>query len=355
MFTNLRENVNGATALLKIVLALPLLALMLPTDALSQQIKSPGTWTPVCNSGGDALACLPEAREGAAAAQVANQIIVSHGFSGGDTNDTRIYDIDTDTWSDPLPVPAPAAYRSELAGASHGNKLYAVGGRNGGCISVTGLVCSDLEVYDPVANAWSALAPMPTARAGLAAVVVGDTLVALGGRTGSSPNSGTALDCVEAYNIAADTWSPACGTLGALAPMPVPTGDTFAVAHGGEIFVIGGYDGGARDDVQIYDVTQDVWFQGMTMPSPRANLALGKCGKVILALGGQAGSNLDTVEAYDIPSDTWITLLLNPMPTVKSEHGAVSHGGQVFAIGSGIFGASTPEFEALKCSSLFRR
>src|SRR2546422_2778457 len=120
--------------------------------------------------------------------QIDNQLIVSHGFSSvsGDSNDTRIYDIDTNTWFNPAPVPLPTAIRSELAGADHGGLHYAIGGR-GICTFSLGGGCADLEVYDPVTNAWASLPPMLTPRAGLAAAVVGDTLFAIGGRAGPPP------------------------------------------------------------------------------------------------------------------------------------------------------------------------
>lgn len=340
--------------------------LILPNDAFAGKIKSPGTWTGLCGLPGG-IACLLEPREGAGTSQIANQIIVSHGFSAGDTNDTRIYDIDTDTWFDPAPVP-PFARRSELAAVAHGHLHYAVGGR-GICAFSVGGVCRDLEVYDPVMNTWTSLSPMPTARAGLAAVVVGNTLFALGGRTGTVPGSGVPLGCVEAYDIATDTWSAPCGAPGTLAPMPIPVMDTAAIAHGNEIFVIGGARGPdpvvlgipLSDDVQIYNVAHDIWSLGTPMLTPRANLGLGKCGNVIIADGGRTDSaflgsaaNVATVEAYAIPMDAWTTPL-TPMPTARSEHGSASHGDFVYAIGSGIFGVSSSSHEALSCSSLFRK
>lgn len=335
-------------------------AMLLPGWALASHIKSPGTWTPPCTPGGGGpeLACMPEGREGFVMVQVGNQLIVTHGLQsgGGDSNDTRIYDIDTDTWFDPAPVP-PFAIRSELAGAEHGDLVYAVGGRGICAVSLLG-VCADLEVYDRVANAWASLPPMPTPRAGLGAAVVGDTLFALGGRTGAVPGSGLPLPSAEAYDIDAGIWIP-------VAPMPIPAMDTAAVAKGGKIYVIGGAGGPdpvgpLLDTVQIYNVAKNTWTLGAPMPTARANLALATCGNVILALGGRTGpavlgaaGNTATVEAYEISKNAWVTGL-TPMPTAKSEHGAVTHGNLLYATGSGIFGAAQSPHEALTCSSLFR-
>jgi hypothetical protein len=359
---------RSKACLISVLLALAVTLVVL-TDALANHIKSPGTWTPPCTpaGAGASLACMPEGREGAVTVAVDNHIIVTHGFSSvaGDSNDTRIYDIATDTWSNPAPTPAPAAFRSELAGAEHGDLVYAVGGR-GLCSFSVGGVCADLEVYDRVSNAWAGLPPMPTPRAGLAAAVVGNKLYAIGGRTGTVPGSGAPLSCLEAYDIAAAAWSPACGSPGALSSMPIAAMDVAALAHGDRIYVIGGAAGPdpagpLLPTVQIYNVAHDAWAVGSPMPTARANLALGTCGSVILALGGRIGPaflgplvNIATVEAYEIAKDAWV-VGLSPMPTAKSEQGAASHGGLVYATGSGIFGAALSSHEALSCSSLFKK
>jgi hypothetical protein len=68
-----------------------------------------------------------------------------------------------------------------------------------------------LERYDPAANAWERLPPMPTARGGLAAALVGSGRIVAAG--GEDP-TGTFAE-VEAYDIARATWS-------ALPPLPSP-------------------------------------------------------------------------------------------------------------------------------------
>lgn len=314
----------------------------------------------------NALASLPTPVEGMVVASVGNLIFTTHGFSSGDTGLTRAYDINTNAW---LPRTSSPINRSELAGDSHGGKIYAVGGRGIGCSfpNVSG-VCRDLEVYDPVTDAWAALPPMPTARAGLAAAVVGNKLYAIGGRDQSVPGSGTALACVEAFDIAAGTWSPPCGSPGALAPMPTPRMDVAGVPHGRKIYVMGGATGvnpgvlgPVVATVEVYIPAINVWLtsafgQLPLMPTPRANLSLATCGNLILALGGrdfpgQGVTRLGTVEAYNTAKNSWSGPLA-PIPTPRSEQGSVFHGGRVYVVGSGLFGASLAAHEALDCSSL---
>ena len=375
--------------------------LVRPTDALADRItSSSGTWTAQCEMPPDGLACLPDqflvsgvmmpaGREGFAATVNNNQIIVSHGSVNcglgceGDTPHTRIYPIQKDTWSSGADAPTS---RAELAGATDGHLHYAVGGR-GICVPNTvspfsppfffGL-CKNLEAYDPVKDSWATLLSMPTERAGLAAAVVGHKLYAIGGRTAGAggfikPGTGTALSCVEAYDIAADKWtsSPDCSgyVSGALAPLNIPVMDVAAIAIGGKIYVIGGVTGPDVAGVpqlvhsmQIYDVTKNFWTSVTGLSIQRANLALANCGSVILALGGRTNTpstsnTSNAVEAYEIATKTWTTCTADKclMPTAKSEHGAVSHGDVVHVLGSGIFGAAHDNHEALKCSSLFNK
>jgi len=67
--------------------------------------------------------------------------------------------------------------RLDLAAASVGNTLYALGG---GGDFISGPL-SSVEAYDPAANTWTSKAIMNTGRGELAAASVGNTLYALGG------------------------------------------------------------------------------------------------------------------------------------------------------------------------------
>jgi N-acetylneuraminic acid mutarotase len=84
--------------------------------------------------------------------------------------------------------------RSELGSATfeHGGQIYVVGG------SVMGVKPSvDVWRYDPTANHWYAETPIPSARKGTVAAVIGDKIVVT---TGSS----------EGVTPAAETWIGCC-------------------------------------------------------------------------------------------------------------------------------------------------
>lgn len=280
-----------------------------------------GTWS--------TLAPVPAPTEGMQVGQIGNQIVAAYGYSFGDTNLTRIYDIDTDSWSSGAPAPLPV--RSEGAAATHGGEFYAVGGRSAGPLS-------DLDRYTVETDSWATLANMPTPRRGLAAVVVGDALYAIGGSSGAAPCSGAPLATVERYDIDSGTWS-------SVAPLPSPRSDLAAYAHGGKIYVFGGCTGSefaVTNAVDVYDVADDTWSTAPAdMPTPRSSMyAAGGKGDTVFVIGGQAnGIQLTTNEAYDIAKNTWSTA--TPMPSPRAEMGLASHGGRIYTVGGGLTGFSS--------------
>jgi N-acetylneuraminic acid mutarotase len=143
-----------------------------------------------------------------------------------------------------LMTPAPSAHVSGVAGVING-KFYVAGGA-----SWSGRVTNRLDVYDPVSNTWSTLAPMSIKRNGAAAAVLGGKLYVIG-RNNVSP--GEPQGDVEAYNPATNTWTTK-------APLPgAGRGDLAAgrITHEGQghILAVGGTDvesSGAGDANQAY-------------------------------------------------------------------------------------------------------
>lgn len=283
--------------------------------ALPAAAQKPGTWT--------ALAPVPHRGvgvEGMSVGVVGNKIIAALGYDFGDTARTRIYDIDTNTWS--MGANAPGA-SSEGAGAVHGGLFYAAGGRQFGARR-------DLWVYDIETDQWSSRASMNQGRAGLALVAVGNALYAIGGRRGTSPCSGGALSSVERYDIDRDEWT-------FVAPMPFALSDRAAAVVGGKIYVFGGCSGFFTlvADVDVYDPVTDTWSTAPAdLSAPRATFyTVATKGNEIYVIGGWDGvqPGLHTNEVYNPVKDTWRTA--PPMPTRRAEAGAVSHGGRIYVLG----------------------
>jgi non-specific serine/threonine protein kinase len=173
-----------------------------------------GTW--------QALPSLNHARAAGAAAVVGDRIVVV----GGQANEqlvsaTEVFD--GTHWHDVAPMPTP---RDHLAAAADDHYVYAVGGR----VLTANKNLAAVERYDPTANSWQTLPPLPAATGGLGATIVGNRLIALGGE-----GVAQALNNVQAFAFATNTWSN-------LAAMPTARHGMAVLGIGNAVYAI---DGGA--------------------------------------------------------------------------------------------------------------
>lgn len=84
---------------------------------------------------------------------------------GADESQLDVYDPGTNQWTTKAPMPSP---RWLGGGAALGGKLYVIGGLRKN-LDGTVTVVRTTTVYDPGTNTWTTRAPMPTARARIAA------------------------------------------------------------------------------------------------------------------------------------------------------------------------------------------
>lgn len=186
--------------------------------------------------------------------------------------------------------------------------------------------------YDPGTDRWIRKHDIPVYYHHMSLTEVGGRIYMFGGF--SMPKEGKAMwvpvtDSWE-YDPQADTWR-------ALAPLPAARGSANAVQVKGRIHAIGGarFPAGLKESWvhpsrliaigthEVYDPATNTWTKAADMPTPRNHAAAGAVGNRIYVNGGRAGSvfisvaqNLDLVEAYDPATDQW--LLRAPMPTPRS-------------------------------------
>jgi hypothetical protein len=110
------------------------------------------------------------------------------------------------------------------------------------------------------------------------------------------------LATTERYDLARDRWR-------VVAPMPVALNHAAAVAHGGSVYVIGGYAGSGRGadagtrTLLRYNPGRNRWTRLPPLPTARG---AGAVGHTLYAVGGASrGRPLGTVEAYDLPTGRW--------------------------------------------------
>ena len=315
---------------------LAIVAGALGTFTAAQAGYAQGTWTTLAP-------VSPSPTEGMTVGGIGQVIVGAYGFSaslGGNTNQTRLYNINTDSWSTGLAAPLPARADAASGDTTHGGFLYVIGGGN------SGVALSDLQRYDPVLDAWTTLTSMNTTRAGAAAAVIDDCIFVIGGRqsTGGPCSGGPYSNTVEKYDIDTNTWST-------VAPLLTPRSDLAAVAHGGKIFVFGGCsDTGVTKEVDMYDPQTNTWTTtGLApMPTARASLVAGHSGDNVYAIGGTDGVSASNAnEVYDVAHNSWSNA---SMTTARQEAGVSSHGGRICVVGGATptYGTSSNANEMFK-------
>ena len=212
-------------------------------------------------------------------------------------------------------APMPTA-RAHLAAGEANGLIYAIGGLAGSAVNT-------VEVYNPSNNSWSTAPAMPTARFDLAAAAVNGLIYAIGGTS----NGTTYLNTVEVYNPSSNSWSTA-------AAMPTARSGLTAAAVNGLIYAIGGTNGqtSVLNTVEIYNPSSNSWSTAAPMPTARYYLAAAAANGLIYAIGGTNNSSaLNTVEVYTPSSNSWTNT--NAMPTARYGLAAATVNGLIYAIG----------------------
>lgn len=301
------------------------LCLVLVTSSCGEKI------TPESSEGWTQLASMPTARSENTAAVVGQAIYVAGGFGGEQSLES--YDTTTNTWKLRADLPAP---RHHLMSSAFEGKVYIFGGASS---IVNWMPRAEAWVYDPEADAWTAIAPMPESRLAGAAVTLGEFIYVVGGTGGS--------DALLRYDPGQDEWAT-------LASLSESREHTAATVLDGKIYALGGRwgDSGELTSVEVYDPATDSWTSAPPLQIARGGFAAVSRGGKIYALGGEVltGANeaLKSVEVFDPERGTWtfgpeLPLPLHGVPAVNVDEvvyvlggsdraGAISNQGLVFAL-----------------------
>ena len=296
-----------------------------------------GAWTK--------LAPLPRKSEEFSFASANGKIYL---FGGNPTEDqaappglVQEYDASSDRWTVKKNMPLAAHH---LAAVGYAGKIYLFGGaiqpQAGG---PNQLPVNSAWEYDPPADSWKALAPMPTARMAAVAAEVGGKIYVIGG---ASVHPGAklvslgpkvphrSLNANEMYDPATNTWQTRMA-------MPTPRNHAAAGVVEGKIYVIGGRlasayvsAGSNTDVVEVYDPSANTWgAAGLRMPTARSGMGYATFGDRILIAGGEIVDRhlfaaIRAVEAYSPATNQW-----SELPTMPSARNGVSMG----VVGNGLY------------------
>jgi hypothetical protein len=260
------------------------------------------------------------------AAVLHGRIWLAGGLTGGEqaTNKTERYDPTIHQWGPGPDLPFPVHHAMMV---NYRGQLWVIGGflPQGNNLEAA---ASDHTLILK-GNRWVEGPPLHHARAAGAAVVVGDKIVVVGGRTGGK--SVQEVKTTEIYD--GKSWRDAPDIL-------VPGDHLAAVSDGKYLYAIGGrtLDPSANHNaVQRFDPATGTWTKLTPLPTADSDLGAAYVRGQLITFGGEDGlSVFSTVRAYDLATKNWRT-----MPSLAEPR----HGMGVAVIGNTIYaidGASQP-------------
>ncbi len=221
---------------------------------------------------------------------------------------------------------------------SHRGRIIRVGGmepRNAPGAPADNHSLVDVAVFDPTRGSWTALTPLPESRSSHDLVVIGDTLVVVGGWSlagaGSEP---VWLDHALALDLTRD------GASWERIEQPFRRRALIAAPLGSDVIVMGGFDEFDRPHVEAMalDTTTRTWRPLPPLPgSPANGFAPAAC-----VLDGRLYASVTDGALLRLAEDhaSWERVT---MTTPRHVHRLVAHAGEVLLLG----GARGPEMTDL--------
>jgi N-acetylneuraminic acid mutarotase len=281
-----------------------------------------GTW--------QTLAPMPTARQELATAALNGKIYAIGGYnsSGMPTNIVEVYDPATNTWTSAHPIPR--ALHHNCAAVAAG-KLYSFGGPS-----------TQTFVYDELNDSWSEVASMLFFQTLSPAVgVFNDKIYVAGGSsTGIGGEGNSKQNLVEVYDPVANTWT-------ALEPMRIGRNHCGGAFIDGKFYVVGGRRvTRALDANEVYDPQTNTWSDQAPLPTPRAGIGVAAVNGELFVFGGETlfpsggGEVHGEVEVFNPATNTWRSL--SPMPTPRHGIFASVIGNNIFLPGGGLVSGIGP-------------
>jgi N-acetylneuraminic acid mutarotase len=297
-------------------------------------------WTAMSTDG------APEARAWHTAVWTDSKMIVWGGMndSGDMLNDGGIYDPTTNAWTAMSTDGAPEA-RAWHTAVWTGSKMIVWGGWDGTSFDHSYNLLNDGGIYDPDTDIWTPISPDttggdpdPSARQGHTAVWTDSQMIVCGGED----DSGTPLADGGRYDPAANSW---------IGMSPVPS-STYARSYhtalwtGSEMIIWGGrHVEKVLSTGGLYDPVADDWtlMSETGAPSGRFGHTAVWTGSEMIVWGGSNGtSEYGDGGIYNPATDTWRAVSTVGAPSARVWHTAVWTGSQMVVWG-GVHDLNTPD------------
>jgi N-acetylneuraminic acid mutarotase len=286
-------------------------------------VQAVGNWRLGSNS--------PVAVQYAGTAVSVGEIWVAGGLLGSQsaTNKTEFYDPTDRTWHAGPPLPFSL---NHVMMVPYQNTVWLIGGFTAQNGNVLANASARVLILDKAEGRWVYGPSLHHARAAGAAAVVGNDIVVVGGRTGTSgPSSSQPVTTTEIFN--GTSWHDA-------APIPVSCNHLAAASDGTYLYAVGGHqitDTSTIAVLQRFDPATGQWTQLPPMPTAASGLGAVIVGDELITVGGDNGLIVfSTVRAYNLTTKKWSTLPSLPQP--RTGLGVVYYNNILYAVD----GASQP-------------
>jgi N-acetylneuraminic acid mutarotase len=281
------------------------------------------------------VASMPTARFAASATVAQGKVYVVGGYNA--TGYSPVVEVFTPpsggvgqgSWAALAPLQV-ARSGAGLAASRDGTRIYLAGGD--GVVNGVANFLTSVDEYTIAANTWRSVAPLPSARDGLALALGGDDrLYALGGNDATTPGAAGAIARVDAFTV--PTMSTGQGAWQGRAALPGPRSLLAAVSvPNASFYALGGWNGtAATADVFEYDHAANAWSTQNSQPprapfpNPRYAFGAGLAGDRLFVVGGSTA----------VPNTDLLHIVNAVNVAIRDEIPTVSAGGPYIVTTSG--------------------
>ena len=249
---------------------------------------------------------MPTLRSGSVTAVIDDRIyVMGGGFKQANgqfkfLTTVEIYHPDTDAWESGPDLLMPHDYP---AVAVLNGAIYVLGGHHPDATKAgpkTDPGFDFCERLDPAAGTWEEIAPLTQPRFALAAAVIDDTLLTMGG-VAFTPDGFNNFSLVERYDAARNRW-----VLDDRYTLPWPAAGLGACVLNDRMYIFGGYStDNIHNRAARFDPASAQWQRIADLPAPRAAMGVATLDNVIYLIGGWADDGRTPqadVYAYSLPA-----------------------------------------------------
>ena len=257
-------------------------------------------------------------RQGAASVVLGNYIYVMGGKTLNNTilNTVERFNLNTGMWE--TSVASFGTPRMGAAAIVFNNEIFLAGGRE----QISGEAMKDVEIYNPVQNAWRTAQDMRREREGHTLAFFNNLIYVIGGQK----NEYDLEEEIEYYDVQDDDWKEAPFEIAS------PRVAFFSGVLYDTFYICGGFYYGPTDSSFIKPPLTLNWLPGPNMAAKRGGGASALLGDSLFMIGGETQTGItDSVEIYDIYN--WTIIPGPSLPIARKGMTAVSVDTAIYVIG----------------------